>query len=57
MLLLSVTACNPSNPTDACNDLAHAWCQHIFDLSNQNCTSANAYLTEHSFTSLNDYFN
>src|SRR5260221_9768177 len=47
-------ACDPHNTQDACNDIAHAYCQRIFDVSNQGCTQASDFLSSQGFTSLND---
>lgn len=47
-------ACNPHNTQDACNDIAHAYCQRIFDVSNQGCTEAADFLSTSGFASLND---
>ncbi len=51
---IALCACNPTNTQDACNDIAHAYCQRIFDLSNQGCASATQFLTDRNYVSLND---
>ena len=48
------SACNPHNTQDACNDIARAYCQRIFDVANQGCTQASDFLSSQSFASLND---
>jgi len=53
-LIALAGACNPHNTRDACNDIAHAYCQRIFDVSNQGCAEAGSFLSSQGFASLND---
>ena len=52
--LFLACSCDPHNTRDACNDIASAYCQRIFEVANQGCTEASDFLSSQGFSSLND---